>query len=444
MEPDLDDVVREIDCGVHQERASLDYFTLAAVDQRQGLRDRGDSSVHNRNVRDMGAAFAAERLVGDHPILVERAPTGHSGNEGSHYLPLLHGASNGSHFGHDGKGLLFSPAAPQILYKGCLRLTPDGRPTVAQRDELFRATVRRSFPPRGFVRWGNFYPGGPPCSWSLQFPISDSRAFATSQTTRLDVPDWPDPRTYGNPQFVRRFGPAAERSLGPDAAWTDERIYCRARRAIGFPELRRARLRAGEFTVRPFLVFRRLICDRTTAVARVEVGIVGSLPAYAPSLVPAAVESLVRDVLALNTDVFDLDDGVVRADLSEQGRRLARLFAFATSRRKLAAATPQELDLVQFGRPVVIAEFDDGEVLALPKHAQAIGGTVTGDAELVFYDERTRGGRVPVWVLRRGTTPEPVLRSLRLCLLRLHAERECLDRVLAHVQASRIVYTGRD
>jgi hypothetical protein len=33
-----------------------------------------------------------------------------------------------------------------------------------------------------------------------------------------------------------------------------------------------------------------------------------------------------------------------------------------------------------------------------------------------------------------------ILRSLRLCLLRLNAERECLDRVLAHITGKRITY----
>jgi hypothetical protein len=107
----------------------------------------------------------------------------------------------------------------------------------------------------------------------VQFPISDARAFASVPTARLDLPEWPEPRTYGNPQFVRRFGAAAERSLGPDAAWTDERVYCRARRALKFPGLRLARIRAGDVTVRPYIAFRRLFCDRTTAVARVELGL---------------------------------------------------------------------------------------------------------------------------------------------------------------------------
>lgn len=278
----------------------------------------------------------------------------------------------------------------------------------------------------------------------VQFPISDARAFATAPTARLDVPDWPDPRTFGNPQFVRRFGPARERSLGPDAAWTDERIYCNARRAIGLPELRRVRIRAGDVAIQPFCVFRRLFCDRTTAVARVEVGLTAYVPLDEYGLGPLhgiGVESVIRDVLALDTDVFDVTRGsVVRADLIEQGQRLARLYAFATSGRTRASATVQELNLVQFGRPTVMVEFDDDEIDGLPAGARELPDVVRGDAALAFYRQRISSDQVPVWVLRRGTAREPILRSLRLCLLRLHAERECLDRILAHLEARRLGY----
>lgn len=272
----------------------------------------------------------------------------------------------------------------------------------------------------------------------VQFPISDARAFASTPTSRLDVPEWPDPQTYGNPQFVRRFGPAEERNLGPDAAWTDERVYCQARRAIRFPEMRSARLRAGNFTLAPRVAFRRLFCDRTTAVVRVELGFAGKLSIQADALGPTAVESAVRDLLALETDVFDPSRGTVRAGLIDQGQRLARLFAFASSRRRGSTATVQEQGLVRYGHPMVVAEFDQDEVVAFPKGSRNIDGVIPGDAEVAYFDRLP----VPVWLLRRGTVAEPVLRSLRLCLLRLHAERECLDRVLAHVLYGRITYAA--
>ena len=274
----------------------------------------------------------------------------------------------------------------------------------------------------------------------VQFPISDARAFSTLPSARLDVPSWPAPQVFGNPQFIRSFGPAALRRGGPDAAWTDEASYCEAHRAIRFPGLRQARLRAGDLTVQPLMAFRRVFCTQNSAVSRVEIGITGRLAHT--TLSQAAVEPLVRDVLGLDTRVYDpARKSQVTADLSDQALRLARLFALATSRRKPPGLlTPEDLRLVDFGRPMVVVEFDDKEVLAVPKGARRVEQVKVGTSELAFYDQRTPGGEIPVWVLRRVSTPEPVLRSFRLCLLRLHAERECLDRVLAHVNTGHITY----
>ncbi len=272
----------------------------------------------------------------------------------------------------------------------------------------------------------------------VQFPISDARAFASAPTARLDRPEWPEPVTFGDPQFVRRFGPAAERSLGPDAAWTDEKVYCQARRAIRFPGLRLARVGAGPGarTIRPHVVFRRLFCDATTAVARVEVGFASSI-ARRQAIGPDGVEALIGDILALDTQVYEPPNGDVKAALAGQSKRLGELFAHATSKRKGGQATPQELELVRVGRPMVVAEFEQDEITGFPKKAKAIQGVIPGDAGIAYQDARP----MPLWLLRRGTVAEPILRSLRLSLLRLHAERECLDRVLAHLQAGRITYS---
>jgi len=272
----------------------------------------------------------------------------------------------------------------------------------------------------------------------VQFPISDARPFASAATSRLDVPDWPDPRTYGSPQFVRRFGPALARRRGPDAAWMDERFYCNARRAIAFPDLRTVRLHAGEPVMMPVCLFRRLFCDGSRSVVRVEVGVGDHRSTPIDQLGPRHVAPLIRDLLALDTEVFDQARGMVRAKLSEQGQRLARLYAFATSRRTPGVISTAEMRLVQFGLPMAIAEFDDIELTGFPDEVAMVDSAIAGDAELGFLNLRTSWGPIPIWLLRRGTTPEAELRSLRLCLMRLHAERECLELVIGHIASERI------
>jgi hypothetical protein len=73
-------------------------------------------------------------------------------------------------------------------------------------------------------------------------PIVDARAFVPGSTSRLDLPDWPTPPTELNPQFFRCFAPAVRRHRGPDAAWIDERVFCRANRGLRLLNLGRAPL----------------------------------------------------------------------------------------------------------------------------------------------------------------------------------------------------------
>ena len=284
----------------------------------------------------------------------------------------------------------------------------------------------------------------------VQFPISDARPFANAATARLDVPDWPDPRTYGSPQFVRRFGPAVARRRGPDSAWFDERFYCSARRAVSFQDLRQTRLDIGGRHVAPECTFRRLFCDDSRSVVRVEVGIRVQRGAGMKDLEEVAVIPLIRDVLAIDTQVFDhhildrdpsdLNRGMVNAKLIAQGQRLSRLYAFATSRRGGGDISKAETQLVQFGLPTVIAEFSEGELPRFPAGVTKVDGVIAGDTTLGFLNLRTVWGPVPIWLLRRGGTPEQALRSLRLCLLRLHAERESLNLVIGHMASERLKF----
>ncbi|MGO9180937.1 MAG: hypothetical protein ACLQBX_18770 [Candidatus Limnocylindrales bacterium] len=173
---------------------------------------------------------------------------------------------------------------------------------------------------------------------------------------------------------------------------------------------------------------------------RVEVGLDTDPRSPVRALGGRDVERAVAGVLTLPTQVFEGADGLVNARMYEQASRLARLYAYATSRRKGAHASREELDLVVSGRPMVVVEFGKDELRKLPRRAIVIEAAIRGPGVFAYYEHPTSQGTIPVWFVARGDAPYPALRSLRLCLLRLHAERECLDLVLAHIAARRLDY----
>jgi hypothetical protein len=71
----------------------------------------------------------------------------------------------------------------------------------------------------------------------FQFPLADVRPFDNDTDLRLPFPDWPNPDTDINPQFIHHFGKVVERRNAADPALPDEIKFCLARRAIRFDDL---------------------------------------------------------------------------------------------------------------------------------------------------------------------------------------------------------------
>lgn len=271
-----------------------------------------------------------------------------------------------------------------------------------------------------------------------QLPLSDARPFAPDRAGRLAVPDWPIPRYFNNPQFVQHFGGAARRRGSVDAAWADEYAYCRAHRAIALPELHRQTFGLPGAAISTVCAFRRLLVDQSTVVARIEIGL-----AHHPDT-PLPADADERKLLAIAQSALDLPVRVpdnattsTTGPLAGQGPRLAALYAFASTTRRRRPDVRQ-LRLVGDGVPMLVVEFQDHEPFATPKQAKIVDPGKVGGARAVFMWVKSKAGQVPVWFLARGNASEAHVRSLRLCILRLHAEQQALDLVLRQVQRESI------
>lgn len=268
----------------------------------------------------------------------------------------------------------------------------------------------------------------------VQFPISDARRFSPS-SEYLSVPDWP-PRTGLRPQFVRYFGGAVRRKRGPDEAWLDEVAFCLAGRALRFPGLLQRRVGLSEASIVPACVFRRFFHDGL-AVARVEVGLAPARRSpLLPALPPPTYLKCVTDLLALPTRV--------RRDrelpLVLQGRNLARLYGRASTKCTQNGITLPNFSLVEDGRPTVIVQLDSAEFACLPEVARVFAANSIRGAVLAFMWLATDWGPIGTWLLSHGSAQDEDVRCLRICLLRLHAEREALDSTLRQLARGNICY----
>lgn len=274
---------------------------------------------------------------------------------------------------------------------------------------------------------------------AVQFPIADGRRFA-SEPPPFAGPEWPAPKADLNPEFIRQFGHVALRAGGADAAWNDEYAFCSAKRAIRFPDLRAARLGRDDRVFVPSCAFRRLFHDGK-AVARVEVGLGHDQrrgrPLYALS--DTDLTAILAGLFRLKTQTGLANGQSSTRELVLQGPHLARIYAAASVRGRMTGYER----LVRAGIPTAVLEFDSEYEVARPPLNVIDVSAATADEEVIlwFCRVQTPYGSIPTWFIGQTSRADRgSLRSLRLCLLRLHAEQQVLDLVLSMIARGELVY----
>jgi hypothetical protein len=99
-----------------------------------------------------------------------------------------------------------------------------------------------------------------------------------------------------------------------------------------------------------------------------------------------------------------------------------------------------EDSLVQPGDPLIIVEMESGEMITPPKEFVTVDPSKVKGAVLSFGRLGTKAGVAKTWILQSGKSLLNERRSLRLCLLRLHAEQEVLNSILKQLKARRILH----
>lgn len=277
----------------------------------------------------------------------------------------------------------------------------------------------------------------------FQFPISDTRLFDSDIDLRLPIPDWPNPNTDIKPQFVNYFGKAVERRLHADQAWPDEIKFCQASRALRFDNLAKQLIGQIGAYFRPKCAFRRLFCDGESVV-RVEIGLVHDNEAPLLSqLKPYQVMAILIGLCDLPTFVPPVSTPPITKKLLGQGAALAKLYAKGTINRT-STKISRAIGLVEAGNPLLIVELKSYESCfpLIPDGFVSISEEKVFGANLAFGRVKSQSGIVDTWIIQRGKATKEQTRSLRLCILRLHAEQEALDITLKQIKRKRLIISS--
>ncbi|MCX5124860.1 hypothetical protein [Streptomyces sp. NBC_00347] len=267
---------------------------------------------------------------------------------------------------------------------------------------------------------------------ATQFPIADLRPLLARETRRLDVPCWPLAQSG---EFVRSTGPVRPRKMGGLVPWLGEGVFCDAASVFRFPpSFSDVPLLPGDERTSGFAcAYRRLATDGFVST-RFELAVAGGRSgrrgrARLPS---QDFVALLINWLDLPVAITSCGDGDRRRSchLGQAGTPLTAHMLRATTR--FPASTPAvDRSWLQPGRPLLLADFTAKEA-ERPPDAKVVDLRQDIGVRLAHCRVSFRGTLVGVWLLERtGPSPDKdALRRLRVHLLRLHTEYECVRLVL--------------
>jgi hypothetical protein len=280
---------------------------------------------------------------------------------------------------------------------------------------------------------------------SIQFPLSDSRAFLPQKVNLLDRPTWPSP-SFEPPvvDFVRSFGAVRKRRLGGLLGWVGESALCEATQAIKFTLIKNFKDANPQVNI-PFEVgFRRFYFDGL-AVGKFETGLV-TKEGVTFDLTRPQTQHLIEHFLKLPVRIPPSSTkdaaGPTDTELVKAGPHIARLYSAST------VSHPPNMKLEDWwviaGVPLLILVHNPSEKIRIPYLGKVVPRNNSLACDLSYYEAPYAGTNIPMWVigLTENTNYRDV-RALKICLLRLHAEFVVLRHVARNIAAGKIQIAPR-
>ncbi|NOZ68065.1 MAG: hypothetical protein GXP46_02155 [Deferribacteres bacterium] len=289
---------------------------------------------------------------------------------------------------------------------------------------------------------------------ALQFPFADLREFLGDEGGRLPSPKVALPKKIGR-DFIRSSGLIRRRRKGGVKEWAGEELYCSGELALRFPN-RLGDMQFGTGSVKGAVVdtFRRF--HSKGPVARFEVAFQLRVK-YRDFDEASAPEwfALLRDVLQIpmhkryipqkrlsTSKILNPSESLqgrqtempTKVNLIHAGNVLAQHYLAATTNRQLIPQVELQPWWYCPGTPALIVEIKEPYSLpmALP-HAREVLHVPDASASIFHAWLEFDNQPCSAWFFAMGEGDPDAVRRLRINLTRLHAERECLNLVLANI-----------
>jgi hypothetical protein len=288
-----------------------------------------------------------------------------------------------------------------------------------------------------FVGWGRLFMGGH-MLLAIQFPFADSRKFVEN-SRRLLIPSWPSPTP--DSEFVRYFGPVRVRRGGGINGWVGENEVCEADRALRFSDTLSFFDQDTGRRLPLHCAYRRFYFDGW-AVAKFEVGL-ATRKSTRFDLTKKQASGLFNHFLNLPVKVQCPEGENGQVQLGRAGKPLARLYNNASSNLPVKVEPPAWW--IRPGLALLFVQVqDDKDAFEVPYWLKTLMPPSVPEVVLGHcYVPSPWGGNFRTWLLWHEGKENEKVRTLRLYLMRLHAEHEALRLVLNNVINEKIQFVPR-
>lgn len=266
----------------------------------------------------------------------------------------------------------------------------------------------------------------------------------------MENPIWPFPTP--DTEFVRCFGSIRTRKRGGIEGWVGENVICEASNALRFNKKIKYTSRNSDYSLLLKCAFKRLYFDGK-AVGKYEVGI--HPPTNTASiLTKEQCREFIEYCLALPVSVRSYRGSAHNCPLIYSGKHLARLYTNATTKNGCGGSRSSHDWWVQSGQPLLFLELDEKDDIKIPFWSRPLAVSEKHDFRLFHCLVPYGGSYFRMWILIKSADQiwsnhygycykYITSRALRISLMRLHAEHECLRLTLRNILNENIIFEPR-
>jgi hypothetical protein len=269
----------------------------------------------------------------------------------------------------------------------------------------------------------------------IQHPLADVRQLIANNSGRITSPDWPNPTP--NQQFIRGFGGVRARAPGEIIRCIGESRICDTHRAVRFTDIGTFQWESNgqRHRVEARNCFRRFYYDGYVT-CKVETG-VRTRPARLPiekngRIWKAILDGILGYIVGLPVAIRPDNPSAPTYPLLEAGDEIARTYLGATTKAAFNLAQIQHWWVTSLA-PLIFIETRGADQQWPDARRKSVLIDVRGMTLSHFNTFTTSLNFRPcrTWLLELSHGyKEEMARAIRISLLRVHAEQQCLDHVL--------------